>query len=204
MAKLDLRETLAETFEEVREDFGAEAARSRHQGEYRRQLAGKLNKDLRAKLGRPLPADAQAAKALFVQLAAAGMELKNKGISTGSMPLARLSEWLGTYGVSSADAAALVVPGQHLTLNPVSSENDAPKVASFDPELLTMQSKARPKRLKVRGSDGKEYWWLAKGGEDLRQVRPSTAVRLELAWPGAPCACLALPCLACIPLCLCF
>ena len=147
MAKLDLREALAETFEEIREDFGAEAARSRHQGEYRRQLAGKLNKDLRAKLGRPLPADAQAAKALFVQLAAAGMELKNKGISTGSMPLARLSEWLGTYGVSSVDAAALVVPGQHLTLNQVSSENDAPKVASFDPELLTMHSKARPKRL---------------------------------------------------------
>ena len=71
MAKLDLREALAETFEEIREDFGAEAARSRHQGEYRRQLAGKLNKDLRAKLGRPLPADAQAAKALFAQLARA-------------------------------------------------------------------------------------------------------------------------------------
>jgi len=67
------------------------------------------------------------------------------------------------------DAGALVVPGQHLTLSPVRCEDDAPRLSSCDPQILVLDSKARPKRLKMRGSDGKEYVWLVKGGEDLRQ-----------------------------------
>jgi hypothetical protein len=150
---------------------------------------------LRAKLGGALPADAAAARALFRELAAVA---KLENVSKGTMQVSRLSAWLGTYGVSSSDAAALVVPGQHLTLNPVPSENEAPMVASLDPELLTMESKAHPKRLKVRGSDGKEYWWLAKGGEDLRQVRLCLAFPRPLA-SGLPSRFACPPVPACLP-----
>ena len=60
--------------------------------------------------------------------------------------------------------------GLGLTGTHVGSEADAPKLASCDPEIRVMESLTRPKRLIMRGSDGKEYWWLVKGGEDLRQV----------------------------------
>ena len=71
----------------------------------------------------------------------------------------------------TSGADSLVIPGQHLAATPVRSEEAAPKLGSCDSELLCMQSKALPKRLIMRGSDGKEYWWLVKGGEDLRQAQ---------------------------------
>ncbi|EFC47806.1 DNA dependent protein kinase catalytic subunit [Naegleria gruberi] len=43
------------------------------------------------------------------------------------------------------------------------------RIISFDPNLLTMSSMRKPKRLKIHGSDEKDYAFLVKGGEDLRQ-----------------------------------
>lgn len=37
--------------------------------------------------------------------------------------------------------------------------------------MLVLASKQRPRRLSMLGSDGKEYMFLLKGHEDLRQVR---------------------------------
>ncbi|CAM9696819.1 unnamed protein product, partial [Phaeothamnion confervicola] len=42
------------------------------------------------------------------------------------------------------------------------------RVVSFGKELLVMQSLRKPKRLVIHGNDEREYWFLLKGGEDLR------------------------------------
>ncbi|CAN0880168.1 Serine/threonine-protein kinase TOR [Linum grandiflorum] len=57
----------------------------------------------------------------------------------------------------------LAVPGTY--------QADAPVVtiASFAPQLAIIQSKQRPRKLTILGSDGKDYAFLLKGHEDLRQ-----------------------------------
>ncbi|KAF9509645.1 hypothetical protein BS47DRAFT_139059 [Hydnum rufescens UP504] len=43
------------------------------------------------------------------------------------------------------------------------------KIASFAPTLAVISSKQRPRRLNVKGSDGRDYQYVLKGHEDLRQ-----------------------------------
>ena len=43
------------------------------------------------------------------------------------------------------------------------------KIAGFDKKMNVLSSKQRPRSLKMFGSDGKEYMFLLKGHEDLRQ-----------------------------------
>ncbi|KAI8593944.1 armadillo-type protein [Geranomyces variabilis] len=57
----------------------------------------------------------------------------------------------------------LAVPGSYRSAEPVV------KIGSFVPTLTVMTSKQRPRRLTIKGSDGKEYQYLLKGHEDLRQ-----------------------------------
>ncbi|KAJ3037894.1 phosphatidylinositol kinase- protein kinase tor1 [Rhizophlyctis rosea] len=57
----------------------------------------------------------------------------------------------------------LAVPGTYR------SGESVIKIASFVPTLSVMTSKQRPRRLTIKGSDGKEYQYLLKGHEDLRQ-----------------------------------
>ena len=39
----------------------------------------------------------------------------------------------------------------------------------FEPEVDVFASKQKPKKVTLRGSDGREYPFIAKGSEDLRQ-----------------------------------
>ena len=43
------------------------------------------------------------------------------------------------------------------------------RIASFDSSLNVITSKQRPRKCAIRGSDGKDYMFLLKGHEDLRQ-----------------------------------
>ncbi len=43
------------------------------------------------------------------------------------------------------------------------------KISSFDERVKTMDSIRKPKCVIMRGNDEKEYRFLVKGGEDLRQ-----------------------------------
>jgi hypothetical protein len=161
---VDLEETHEETMQEILEDFGQDAARATETGEYRKEqikkweTAHKLSSLLKEKN----------LKDLFTKLAKIGKSETKEG--GGKIPLRTLSVTLHNLEGNTSDAATLTVPGQHLVGTHVGSEEDAPKLASCDPEILVMQSIQAPKRLIMRGSDGKEYWWLVKGGEDLRQV----------------------------------
>ena len=43
------------------------------------------------------------------------------------------------------------------------------RITQFEPVVLVISSKQRPRRLKIRGSDGRTYQYLLKGHEDMRQ-----------------------------------
>ncbi len=75
----------------------------------------------------------------------------------------------------------LAVPGQSsLSLRQRSSANLVSvgtyqsgkpiiKISSFGAKLSVISSKQRPRRLSIKGSDGKDYQFILKGHEDLRQ-----------------------------------
>lgn len=58
----------------------------------------------------------------------------------------------------------LAVPGTYEPGKPVV------RIAKFDPSLTVISSKQRPRKLTCRGSDGKDYSFVLKGHEDIRQV----------------------------------
>ncbi|TPX38402.1 hypothetical protein SeMB42_g06762 [Synchytrium endobioticum] len=57
----------------------------------------------------------------------------------------------------------LAIPGTYQAGEPVV------KIRSFVSTLTVITSKQRPRRLTIKGSDGKDYQYLLKGHEDLRQ-----------------------------------
>jgi len=57
----------------------------------------------------------------------------------------------------------LAVPGTYQSGKPVV------RIASFDPVSTVIQSKQRPRKLTLRGSDGMQYTYALKGHEDIRQ-----------------------------------
>ena len=57
----------------------------------------------------------------------------------------------------------LAMPGSYVP------NKDICRIASFDSSLNVITSKQRPRKCGIRGSDGKDYMFLLKGHEDLRQ-----------------------------------
>ncbi len=62
----------------------------------------------------------------------------------------------------------LAVPGTYET-GGEGGNKDVIKIACFLPRLKVIDSKQRPRKLSIMGSDGVEYAFLLKGHEDLRQ-----------------------------------
>ena len=98
----------------------------------------------------------------------------------GEKKLSDFSESLANYE-SKENTSGLLVPGQFQGLREPRDE-ELVKVASFGKYVTVMSSKQRPKKITLYGSDQKEYHFLFKGGEDLRQdqriseVGPTTLV----------------------------
>lgn len=59
------------------------------------------------------------------------------------------------------------IPGQYDGLSIPYPEHHS-KIARFDESVLVMTSMRKPKRVRIYGTDEKEYKFLVKGGEDLR------------------------------------
>lgn len=57
----------------------------------------------------------------------------------------------------------LAIPGSYCPGQPIV------KIAYIHPSLEVITSKQRPRKLNIRGSNGKDYMFLLKGHEDLRQ-----------------------------------
>jgi serine/threonine-protein kinase mTOR len=65
--------------------------------------------------------------------------------------------------LSKARNLEVSVPGTYDPSSPLVT------IASFHPHLQVIMSKQRPRKIYMRGSDGKEYVFLLKGHEDPRQ-----------------------------------
>ena len=65
----------------------------------------------------------------------------------------------------NARGLELCVPGNYMPGVPGGSVT----IAAFAPTMHVITSKQRPRRLHIHGSDGKDYGYLLKGHEDLRQ-----------------------------------
>ena len=61
------------------------------------------------------------------------------------------------------------VPGQYDALRGPPDVATHAQIVGFEPEVDLFRSKQFPKKLVARGSDGREYPFVAKGSEDLRQ-----------------------------------
>lgn len=92
--------------------------------------------------------------------------LATKSKSEEEKQLKSYSPWLNSFK-SIEHEEELEIPGQYDGLTKPHPELHA-KVASIDSNLLVMTSMRRPKRIKIYGTDEKEYYFLVKGGEDLR------------------------------------
>ena len=152
---------IAAVWIELVEDFGAETQDSDF-GRFRKTVNSKLAR-LRVKLRGPPPDNVQE---ILKELHTAAVPPLG---DPGETPLANFSKVLHNFEGSISDSGAVCVPGQHLAPSPVRCEDEAAKIVSYLPTVRVMNSKTRPIRLIMRGSDGREYWWLVKGGEDLRQ-----------------------------------
>lgn len=65
--------------------------------------------------------------------------------------------------LEKANNLDLAVPGTYKVGNPVI------RIMRFDPTYSVISSKQRPRKLSCSGSDGKDYQYLLKGHEDIRQ-----------------------------------
>ena len=61
------------------------------------------------------------------------------------------------------------IPGQYDAPRAPPCVEEHATVVGFEPEVAVFASKQRPKKITLRGSDGREYAFIAKGSEDLRQ-----------------------------------
>jgi DNA-dependent protein kinase catalytic subunit len=138
-------------------------------GDLNRHFASKIpGRDLRE---RGSEGSAPADKELIKRVHAAVTEACSNftAISDKANTLGQYTKWLDSYAsVLGAKVGDIEIPGQYTGLCKPQPEHHV-KVSSFDKSLLIMASMRRPKRLKIRGTDEKEYWFLVKGGEDLRQ-----------------------------------
>ncbi len=130
---------------------------------YGRELleAGSIIEDLANAKEKNAPAeelDAKASKLWEYYYYVFGRIQKQQHMMNG-LDLSKVSQWL-----KHANNLELAVPG---TYDP--KRTDTVTLQSFGSMLRILQSKQRPRKLAVLGSDGRQYDFLLKGHEDLRQ-----------------------------------
>ncbi|CAG8470552.1 4251_t:CDS:10, partial [Scutellospora calospora] len=76
------------------------------------------------------------------------------------------SQWLADFSSSNYDEE-IEIPGQYDGLG-IPDPSRHVKIAYFDQKVLILMSLRKPKKITIVGTDGKEYPFLVKGGEDLR------------------------------------
>ncbi|KAK1332131.1 hypothetical protein QTO34_007817 [Cnephaeus nilssonii] len=81
--------------------------------------------------------------------------------------LKECSPWMSDFRVEFL-RNELEIPGQYDGKGKPMSEYHA-RIAGFDERVKTMASIRKPKRIIIRGHDERDYPFLVKGGEDLRQ-----------------------------------
>ena len=72
-------------------------------------------------------------------------------------------------GNNTAFTHSIEIPGQYDALSVPPDITCHATLVGFEPDAEVFASKQRPKKIVMRGSDGREYAFIAKGSEDLRQ-----------------------------------
>ena len=83
--------------------------------------------------------------------------------------LSDFSSWFASYASFAGVSTALEIPGQYDNINAPPDMERHVTIMGFAPEVQVFESKQRPKKITMRGSDGRDYQFIVKGGEDLRQ-----------------------------------
>ncbi|CAG8541281.1 7953_t:CDS:2, partial [Funneliformis caledonium] len=91
---------------------------------------------------------------------------QNRKAQEGANLLKSYSAWLAEYSSSNVEKE-IEIPGQYDGLN-IPDPSKHVKIAQFDPAIMVLSSLRKPKRIIILGTDGNEYKFLVKGGEDLR------------------------------------
>lgn len=85
-----------------------------------------------------------------------------------SLTTESLSPWLANYQLTSG-TDSISIPGQFTRTKSKPHTNEHAKIVKIDADLTILMSIRRPIKIKFHGTDGREYSFLAKYGEDLRQ-----------------------------------
>eukprot|EP01012_Entosiphon_sulcatum_P003459 TRINITY_DN11099_c0_g1_i3.p1 TRINITY_DN11099_c0_g1~~TRINITY_DN11099_c0_g1_i3.p1 ORF type:complete len:4370 (-),score=577.88 TRINITY_DN11099_c0_g1_i3:12-11855(-) len=92
------------------------------------------------------------------------------GAKSGLTKLRNFSEWLADYQHSGDEHGNhILLPHQPQLATETVVSNESRVIMSFGSALLVMGSMERPKRIQIHCNDEKDYFYLVKGGEDLRQ-----------------------------------
>eukprot|EP00123_Amoebidium_parasiticum_P007379 comp18080_c0_seq1/m.18697 comp18080_c0_seq1/g.18697 ORF comp18080_c0_seq1/g.18697 comp18080_c0_seq1/m.18697 type:complete len:745 (-) comp18080_c0_seq1:259-2493(-) len=91
-------------------------------------------------------------------------DLRKRG--TGAL-VKDFSRWLAEFQASDYPDHPIEIPGQYGGSQQPNPDHHV-RLLSVDEGVLVLQSIRKPKRIKFRGNDEKDYPFLVKGGEDLR------------------------------------
>jgi len=116
---------------------------------------------LETALQRPL----QVVKKVVAEVAAVGMTVTELNLTEICPTLDAL---VGVNGSARARSLRLRVPRGLGNLFTATGPSCSPFIESIEPEVKVLHTKTRPKKITLRGSDGKAYSFLVKGREDLR------------------------------------
>lgn len=86
---------------------------------------------------------------------------------TSTAALDELCPWLAAY--NSVHGDSLEIPGQYADLSGWTPNKESVKIMKFSQRIDVFESKTRPIRINIYGSDGHQHGFLLKYGEDLRQ-----------------------------------
>ncbi|CAO3672189.1 unnamed protein product [Umbelopsis ramanniana] len=93
-------------------------------------------------------------------------DIQNQKLPGAPELLKSYSPWLANFHYANF-AEDIEIPGQY-TGNRKPHPSQHAKISNFDDRVLVMSSLRKPKRIRIYGTDEKEYLFLVKGGEDLR------------------------------------
>ncbi|KAK6170524.1 hypothetical protein SNE40_018898 [Patella caerulea] len=141
-------------------------------GDYRKKFAEIFKKDFISTFGKNgeklVNMTAKEFQSQFIRLNGEfDKHKKPRGKLIPPTSLREYCQWLADFN-PNRDSRELEIPGQYDGLAKPLPEYHI-RVAGFDERVLVMSSLRKPKRITVRGNDEKDYHYLVKGGEDLRQ-----------------------------------
>ncbi|KAF4110944.1 hypothetical protein G5714_007975 [Onychostoma macrolepis] len=136
-------------------------------GSFRRKFIQKYCKEIEKLLGAGGSKlyEKRKDKEFLQQVDRLALSMKNSQKEPGNMK--EYSPWLSSFKTETLKNE-LEVPGQYDGQSKPLPEYHA-KITGFDERVKVMTSIRRPKRIIIRGDDERDYPFLVKGGEDLRQ-----------------------------------